>query len=102
VPIVRIHVGHLSNVPDLEASVIGDRVELVVFSVELDPSNGVSVPDKSLDLLLIVNVPDPHQSVLAPADEVLPVSRYAERLIEMSLNGSIVFFTFEYNFLLAL
>jgi hypothetical protein len=56
--IVRVHIGHLSDVPNFEASVIRHRVELIVLSIKLDGSYGVSVANESLYLFLVVNVPN--------------------------------------------
>lgn len=75
VPVVRVHVGHLPQVPDLEGSVLRHRVELVVLPVKCDAGDGVAVTQERLNLLLVVNVPDAYDSVFASADEVLSVWR---------------------------
>lgn len=71
--VVRVHVCHLTDIPDLQTSVIRDRVELIVLSVKLDRCDGVSVSNKCLYLLLVVNVPDSDDPVLAATDQVLSI-----------------------------
>ena len=50
---------------------------------------------ESLDLLLVVDVPDSQDSVFSSTDEVLPIGSYAQRLIPVPLNGSVVLLTLE-------
>ena len=72
--VVRVHIHHLPNVPHLHASVIGGSVELVIFLVKLNASNSVSVPHELLDLLLVMDVPNPYNSVFTARNHVLSVS----------------------------
>jgi len=52
---------------------------------------------ESLDLLLIVNIPDSHNAVFSAADKILAIRRNSKRsdLIKMALNCSIELFTFK-------
>ena len=72
--IVRVHVSHLTNIPYFQASVIRDRIELIILSVKLNGCDGVSMSNKCLYLFLVVNVPDSDNSVLAATDQVLSIS----------------------------
>lgn len=62
--VMRVHIGHLTNVPDLKASIIRNSVELIIFSVELDRGDGVSMTHKGLNLLLVVDVPNSQNTIL--------------------------------------
>ena len=63
--IMRVQVAHLSKVPDLECSVLRDSVELVILCVKSDACDTVTVAQELLNLRLIVDVPNAHNSILA-------------------------------------
>jgi hypothetical protein len=50
---------------------------------------------ESLDLLLVVDVPDSQDPIFSSTDKVLPIGGQAQRLIPVSLNSSIVLLTLE-------
>lgn len=58
------------------------------------------MPDERLYLLLVVYVPDPDDPVFAAADQVLPVGREAQRLVEVALDRSVVLLALEQYLLL--
>jgi len=55
---------------------------------------------KCLYLLLVVNVPYSDYTVLPPTNKVLSIGGEAQWLIPVTLNGPIVFLSFEYDLLL--
>jgi len=71
--IVRVHVHHLANVPYFQRPVIARCVELIVLFVEFDACDCVPMAHEGLDLLLVMDVPDADDSVLAAADHVLSI-----------------------------
>ena len=66
--IMRVHVSHLSDIPDFQTTIIRHCIKLIIFSVKFDRGNGVSVADKGLDLFLVVNVPDADNAILSTAN----------------------------------
>jgi hypothetical protein len=72
-PIMRIHVHHLSNIPYFQTSIIARSVKLIIFLVELYACDSVSVTQESLDLPLVVDVPDSDNAIFATADKVFTV-----------------------------
>lgn len=75
VTVVRIHIVHISEVPDFQRSILRDSVKLIIFSIHGNASNSVSVPKELGDLLLVVDVPDTYYSILASGDHQLTVGR---------------------------
>lgn len=63
-PVVRVHIGHLTEVPHLQGSVLGHCVELVILLVEGDAGDGVAVTEEAFHLRLVVDVPHAHHPVL--------------------------------------
>jgi hypothetical protein len=53
------------------------------------------MPNKCLYLFLIVNVPDPDNSVLAATDQVLSISGETQWLIEVTVDGTVVLLSLE-------
>jgi hypothetical protein len=59
------------------------------------------VTDKTLNLLLTLNIPNPHNAVLPSRNQIFSIGGEAKRLIEVTFNRSIVLFTLKKKFLLA-
>lgn len=72
--VVRVHIHHFSYVPDFEGSVVARSVKLVILFVKLDASDRISVPQKGLNLLLVMDIPNPHDSVFSSTNQELAVS----------------------------
>ena len=70
---MRVHVHHLSDVPDFQTSVVAGSVELIVVTIKRNSCDGVSVTQERLNLLLVMNVPNSNDSVFASADQELAV-----------------------------
>jgi len=73
VAVVGVHVHHFPDVPDLERPIVAHGIELVILLVELCPSDGVPVALERLDLLLVVDVPNPDHLVLSTRYQELAV-----------------------------
>ena len=65
VTVMRVHISHLSDVEDLQTTIVRDCVKLLILAVKADSSNGISMADESLNLLLVVDVPYSHNSVFS-------------------------------------
>jgi hypothetical protein len=70
---MRVHVHHFSDVPDFQTSVVAGSVELIVVTIERNSSDGVSVTQERLDLLLVMNVPNSNDSIFTSADQELAI-----------------------------
>lgn len=68
VAVVSIHEGHFSEVPDFERPVITHSVKLIIFFIESYVCDCIAMAHKSLDLLLIVDVPYSDDAVLTSRD----------------------------------
>jgi hypothetical protein len=68
---------------------------LIILSVKLNRCDGVSMSNKCLYLFLVVNVPDPDNSVLAATDQVLSISGETQWLIEVTVDGTVVLLSLE-------
>lgn len=101
---MSVHVSHFPDVPHFQASVVRHCVKLIILSVKANTSDGVSMADECLDLLLVVQVPDSDNSVLSSTHYVLAVGgdSQTEGLIEMALHAPVVFLALKYQLLLAL
>jgi hypothetical protein len=76
--VVRIHAHHLSNIPNFQASIISNSIELIILLIKLNASNRISMSRECLYLFLIMNIPDPHDSILAATNKVLAIGRNRE------------------------
>ena len=92
-----VHVGHLAQVPHLEGPVLRHSVELIVFLIKSDPCDRVAVAEEALNLRLVVDVPNPHYSILTTRYQVLAVWRYsgAEYFIVVTIVRSVKLFASE-------
>src|SRR5687768_9572467 len=63
----------------------------------------ISMSNESLDLLLIMNIPNSDYSVLASTNRIFPIGRNCQTqgLIKVALNTTIVFFSLEYELFLS-
>lgn len=43
VTVMRVHIHHFSDVPDFQTSVVGSSIELIVFAIERNSGDGVSM-----------------------------------------------------------
>ena len=116
VPVVRIHVSHFSNIPNLQRSVVRNCVKLVVLLIKSDLLNNfvsilsdtycdwVPMAKKSLDLGLIVQIPNANHTVFATRHQVLSIrwDGRAKNLVKVSVVLSIEFFAAEKHFFLSL
>jgi hypothetical protein len=95
--VMRVHVHHFADVPNFQTPVIRSCVKLIVLFVKLDPGNCVSMSHESLDLLLVVKVPDTHDSIFSSRHKVFTVWRNcaSQYFIEVALHCSIELFSFE-------
>ena len=73
--VVRIDILHLSQVPDFKRTVLRNSVELIVFSIHSNSCNSVSMSEELRDLLLVVDVPNPDDSVLSSSDHQFTIRR---------------------------
>lgn len=99
-----VHIHHLPNIPDLQGTIVADRVKLVIFFVELNASDCVTVTEEGLNLLLVVNVPYSYNSIFSTTYHVLSVRRYGQSccLIKVPCNFPVKLFTIKNHLRLAL
>ena len=65
--VMRVHVSHLSDIPNFQTTIIGDCIELIVFPIKTNASDRIPMTHKSLNLLLVVNVPNSKDPVFPTA-----------------------------------
>jgi hypothetical protein len=73
--VVRIDILHLSQIPDFKRTVLRNSVELIVFSIHSNSCNSVSMSEELRDLLLVVDVPNPDDSVFSSSDHQFTIRR---------------------------
>ena len=95
--VMRVHVHHFSYIPYFQGSVVAHCIKLIIFLVELYSSNCVPMPHKTLNLFLVLYIPNSYNSIFTSTYQIFSVwwYRHAANFIKMPLHLLIEFLTFE-------